>query len=93
MHAWRKKKMIAQVFFDWNGPRGTVKEFGDKLEKACEKTGVKFHGIYNPPQDKWNFVAVIEAEGMDKVRETFGEAGGMPEKMTHAIIKYYFKAY
>jgi hypothetical protein len=85
--------MIAQAFFDWNGPRDTVKEYGKKLEKACKKTGAKFHGIYNPPQDKWNFVAVFEAKGMDKVRETFGEAGGMPEKMGHIILKYYFKAY
>ena len=40
--------MIAAIYFDWKGPRDTVKEYGEKLEKACEKTGAKFHGIWNP---------------------------------------------
>ena len=57
-----KIRMIAQYYFDWKGPRGTVKEYGEMLVKACEKTGAKFHGIYGPSQDKWNFVAVIEAD-------------------------------
>lgn len=85
--------MIGVVFFDWSGPRDTVKEYGKILEKACEKTGVKFHGLYNPPQDKWNFVATLEAENQVEIGKAFSEAGGMAPttgaRMTHAIIKYY----
>jgi len=85
--------MIGFLFFDWDGPRDTVKEYGKILKEACEKTGVKFHGLYNPPQDKWNFVAAVEAENEVEMRKAFGEAGGMAPstgaRMTHAIWKYY----
>ena len=83
--------MIGLIYFDWSGQRDTVKEYGKKLKKACEKTGVKFHGLYNPPQDKWNFTAALEAENEEEMRKAFREAGGMPETMTHAIFKYYNK--
>ena len=85
--------MIAMIFFDWKGPRDTVKEYGEKLEKACKKTGAKFHGIFNPGQDKWNFVAVTEAENHMECTKPIGEAGGMPENMPHLVVKFYSKAY
>lgn len=85
--------MIALYFFDWNGPRESVKEYGKILKNASEGTNVKFHGLYNPPQDKWNFVAAFEGENEVVVREGFRKAGGMPEKMTHAIAKYYVKIF
>jgi len=85
--------MIAAIYFDWKGPRDTVKEYGEKLEKACEKTGAKFHGIWNPGQDKWNFVAFIEAEDHVECTKPFSEAGGMHEKMPHAVVKFFSKAY
>jgi hypothetical protein len=50
------------MYFDWNDSRSTVKEFGDKLEAACKKMDTKFLGIYGPHQDKWNFVAMAEAQ-------------------------------
>jgi len=84
---------IAQYYFDWKGPRDTVKEYGEKLVKACEKTGTKFHGIYGPGQDKWNFVAVIEAENMLECMKPFQKAGGMPENMPHFIVKFFNKVY
>jgi len=85
--------MIGHVYFDWVGSRDSVKEYGKKLEAACKKKGTKFLGIWSPHQDKWNFVAMIEAETLDDVYKTFSEAGGMGDKMTHSIIKYYEKNY
>ena len=85
--------VIALYYFDWKGPRDTVKEYGDMLKKACEKTGAKFHGIYGPGQDKWNFVAAVEAENSVECMKPFQEAGGMHEKMPHFIVKYFRKVY
>jgi hypothetical protein len=83
--------MIGQIYFDWKGERGTVKEFEKKLKEACKKTGAKYHGIYGPHQDKWNFCAFIEVEEIGDVTKTFQETGGMSDKMPHAIFKYYTK--
>jgi hypothetical protein len=83
--------MIGHIYFDWDGPRGSVKEYSEKLEEACKKTGAKFLGIYGPHQDKWNFCAMIEVESINDVTQTFSESGGMSEKMPHAIFKYYSK--
>ncbi len=41
-------KVLGHIYFDWKGPRGTVGEYGEKLKKACEKTGAKFKGIWGP---------------------------------------------
>jgi hypothetical protein len=87
------KKMICHIYFDWNDKRDTVKEFGDKLKAACEKMDTKFLGIYGPHQDKWNFVAMVEAPSINDFLATFTEVGGMPEKMPHAIMKYFEKSY
>lgn len=85
--------VIMHMYFDWKGPRETVKEYGKKLEEACDKTSVKFWGVYSPTQDKWNFVAIFEAEELSDVVKPFREAGGWQENMTHAISKYFYKTY
>ena len=85
--------MLAVCYFDWDGPRDSVKEFGEMLSKGCEKAGVKFHGIWNPGQDKWNFVAIMEADTYELAHKAFSEAGGMHKNMPHAIMKYFTKQY
>ena len=30
-----ENRMIAHYYFDWDGPRENVNEYGEKLEKAC----------------------------------------------------------
>ena len=85
--------MIGLIYFDWNGPRGSVSEYGELLKKACEKTGVKFKGIYGPHNDKWNFAAMVEAEDHAGLLKAFSEAGGMHEKMPHCIFSYFTKAW
>ena len=84
--------MLAHYYFDWDGPRDTVKEYGEKLEKACEKTGTKFLGIWGPGQDKYHFVAMIEAETMDESFKPWQEVG-RPDQITHVIFKFFGKVY
>ena len=84
--------MIAIYYFDWKGHRDTVKKYGEKLEKACEKTGAKFLGIYGPGMDKYHFAAMVEADGMDAGYKPFTEAG-RPEEMYHVEFKFFGKVY
>ena len=97
-------KTVAKVvrYFDWDGPRDTVKEYGKNLEKACEKSKVKFWGIYGPAQDKWNFVAVLEAETWNDFSKPLAEASRLSSarsssvmlpNMPYAIMKYFSKVY
>jgi hypothetical protein len=81
------------MYFDWKDKRDTVKEFGDKMEKACKKMGTKFLGIYGPHQDKWNFCAMVKADSINEFLASFNEAGGMSERMPHATFKYFSKTY
>ena len=85
--------LIGHVYFDWDGPRDSVTEYGKKLETSCKKKGTKFLGIWSPHQDKWNFVAMIEAKSMDEIFGSFAGAGGMPKEMKHSILKYYNRNY
>ena len=85
--------MLGHIYFDWTGPRGTVKEYGEKLKKACEKTGAKFKGIWGPNNEKWNFVAMVEAEDHGGIFDAFREAGSMHEKMSHCVLAYFNKAW
>jgi hypothetical protein len=85
--------LLGHVFFDWNGPRDSVVEYAKKLEEAAKKKKVKFLGVWSPHQDKWNFVAMIEADTMNEIYQTFTEAGGMGTRMTHSIIKYFERNY
>ena len=85
--------LIGHVYFDWDGPRDSVTEYGKKLEASCKKKGTKFLGIWSPHQDKWNFVAMIEAKSMDEIFGSFAGAGGMPKEMKHSILKYYGRDY
>ena len=85
--------MLGHIYFDWKGPRGTVGEYGEKLKKACEKTGAKFKGIWGPHNEKWNYVAMVEAEDQAEIWKTFTEAGGMHENMPHCILTYFSKAW
>ena len=86
------KQMIAIYYFDWKGHRDTVKKYGEKLEKACEKTGAKFLGLYGPGMDKYHFAAMVEADGMDAGYKPFTEAG-RPEEMYHVEFKFFGKVY
>lgn len=85
--------MLGHIYFDWTGARGTVSEYGEKLKKACGKTGAKFKGIWGPHNEKWNFVAMVEAENHSEIWKTFTEAGGMHEKMPHCVLAYFTKAW
>jgi hypothetical protein len=84
--------MIAHYYFDWKGPRETVNEYGEKLAKACKKTGAKFMGMYGPGQDKYHFVAMLKAENMNEGFKPFQEAG-RPKEMYHVVFKFYGKVY
>lgn len=86
------KNMLAHYYFDWTGPRDTVKKYGEALQKACEKTGAKFLGIWGPGQDKYHFVAMIEAETMNDGFRPFQEVD-RPEELYHVEFKFYGKVY
>jgi hypothetical protein len=85
--------MIGQVYFDWNGPRDSVVEYAKKLEESAKKRKTKFMGVWSPHQDKWNFTAMIEANTMEEIYQTFVDAGGMEKRMTHSILKYFERDY
>jgi hypothetical protein len=86
-------ELLGHIYFDWEGPRDSVTEYGKKLEATCKKRGIKFMGVWSPYQDRWNFVAMIEARTMDDILGSFADAGAMPKEMKHSIIKYFGRDY
>ncbi len=85
--------MIGLIFFDWEGSTDSLKEYGKKLEEACKKTKTKFMGIYSPHQDTWHYVAMVEANTMEEVLQSFREAGGKTKNIPRGMLKYYFRTY
>ena len=50
-------------------------------------------GVYAPHQDTWHYVAMIEANNMEEVLQSFREAGGKVKNMPRGMVKYYFRTY
>jgi hypothetical protein len=88
--------MYTHYYFDLKGTTSerakSVMKYGKALEKACEKTGCKFHGIWGPGGDKYHYVAMVEAETSDEAMKPFFEAG-RPEDLYHIIFKNFGKVY
>jgi hypothetical protein len=85
--------MFGHFYFNWNGPREGLNEYGKKLEAACKRSGTKLIGIYAPHQDNWNYVSIIEGKTMADVYKTWGEVGFMTKEMTNSVIKYFTEMY
>ena len=85
--------MFGHFYFNWNGSREGLNEYGKKLEAACKRSGTKLIGIYAPHQDNWNYVSIIEGKKMADVYKTWGEVGFMTKEMTNSIIKYFTEMY
>jgi len=88
--------MLVQYYLDMSGPsserRAKVIEYGKTLEKACKKTGCKFLGIMGPANDKYHYVAMIEAENMNDCMRPFIETE-RPEELYHIEFKFYGNVY
>lgn len=88
--------MLVQYYFDMKGTTSerasSVIEYGKTLEKACENLGCKFLGIKGPANDKYHFVAMIEAETMDSGMRPFLETT-RPEELYHIEFKFFGNVY
>jgi hypothetical protein len=67
-------------------------EYGKTLEKTCKKVGCKFMGIMGPANDKYHYVAMIEAEDMTQGMRPFLETD-RPETLYHIEFKFYGNVY
>ena len=67
-------------------------EYGKTLEKTCKKVGCKFMGIMGPANDKYHYVAMIEAEDMTQGMRPFLETK-RPEELYHIEFKFYGNVY
>ena len=68
----RSINLISHFYFNWNGPRDGVTEYGKKLEAACKRAGTKFIGVYAPHQDNWNYVSIIQGKTIADVYKDMG---------------------
>ena len=88
--------MLVQYYLDMKGKsserHAKVIEYGKTLEKYCEKAGYKFYGIKGPANDKYHFVAMIDAETMDAGMKPFLETD-RPEELYHIEFKFYGNVY
>ena len=86
--------MLAQYYFDLTGTSSErekrVKEYGETLKKACEKIGCKFLGVWGPANDKYHYVAMLEAETMNDCMRPYMETT-RPEYLYHIEFKFYGK--
>jgi len=78
--------MIILLYFDWAGSRTELKEYSEKITNGCEKTGVRYMGLYGPMNVKWNYVGVFEAESYDRFLEMGRQVKRHP-KMSHHITE------
>ena len=62
------------------------------MEKACEKTGCMFHGIWGPGGNKYHFVAMIEGEDARETMRPFFESE-RPEELYHIVFKNFGRIY
>ncbi len=88
-----RKRMIGHILFDWEGSGEELVEYSKKLEQACKKTKTKFLGVFSPHQETWHYVAMVEANTMDEVYQSFREAGGKVKSMPRGMMRYYFRTY
>ena len=84
--------MIQLYFFNWKGTHEQLEEYCSRYHEACEKHSLNYMGCYAPPQEKWHYVLVIEAQGLSEIsydvfNPPFFEIGKSPQ-MTHGTIKY-----
>lgn len=78
--------MIILLYFDWVGSVVELKEFNEKINKSCERVGVKCNGLYGPMNQKWNYVWMFEAETYEKFLEMARHLYRHP-KMPHHIAE------
>ena len=78
------------LYFDWAGSRKDLKEWHDKIIVACKETEVSYDGLYGSMNEKWNHVAMFEANAYD---EFLKMAGKVPRRtmMTHYITELLLK--
>ena len=89
-------KMIVQYYVDVSGTSSErqtkIIEYGKTLENACKKIGCKFLGIKGPANDKYHFVAFIDAADMTEGMRPFLETK-RPEELFHIEFKFYGNVY
>jgi len=89
------KNMIILWYFNWRTAPGEdkskgLKEFYEKVNKAFEKTDIKFLGPYGPLNERWNYVWVFEAESFDKYAEVWMALGSTPKEITNHVTTMLF---
>ena len=86
-------EVIGHIYFDWDGSGEELVEYAKKLEQACKKTKTNFMGVYSPHQETWHYVAMVEANTMEDVLQSFRESGGKGKNIPRGMMKYYFRTY
>ena len=79
--------MLVLVYFDWNGSHEQVEEENKLLNKACDKYGAKYIGLFRPSQVKWDYCHVFEADGEKTMTKVWNEIMS-PRPMGHNVAHY-----
>jgi hypothetical protein len=74
------------LYFDWVGTPKELKAWESKIRDSCEKTGVKYLGIFGSMNEKWNFVSIFETDGYDRFLD-MGKSVVRHTKMPHHIAE------
>lgn len=85
--------MIILLYFDWAGTRKELKEYNEKIMKACEEADVALLGLYGPMNVKWNYVMMFEADSYDrflKMGKNVSRHPSMTHHITETLIKQNF---
>ena len=51
--------MIILLYFDWKGTNKELKDWGNRIKKACEEDDIKYMGVYSPMNVKWHYAAMF----------------------------------
>ncbi len=81
--------MIILLYFDWKGTHKELKEWADRIKKACEEDDIKYIGVYGPMNVKWHYAAMFESDSFDRFR-SMAQNVPRPMNMTHYMNEVLF---
>ena len=81
--------MIILLYFDWKGTHKELKEWADRIKRACEENDIKYNGVYGPMNVKWHYAAMFESDSFDRFRNMARKVP-RPMNMTHYMNEVLF---
>lgn len=87
--------LLVAIYFDWKGTNEELKEYEEKIKKACSETeDIEYKGLYAPHQKKYHWVRYLKVKDYWKWMSHMSSKGPPRDrkKLTHSQIEVFTKA-